>query len=227
LVQFWQLQDNLTKKFTCSMKNLTLLFIPLLFSLTAIAQRNGVDDIDRENFFRIGAKAGFNVNKVPGMDYSQAFAFNYQLGGFMQFNFSRRFGIQPEANFVQVSSTEGKVASDITDDLFRGGPQKAARLDYLEIPVLLNINVGESRHVKLQLGPAYGIALAGATQNKTEGENIQYKNGELSAIGGFFIQLPFVNLGARYKAGLSKVYSNISNQSGTNQAIEVFTGFTF
>jgi hypothetical protein len=214
------------------MKNLTFILLALLFSLTTIAQkkhkpRNGVNDTDRENFFRIGAKGGFNVNKVPGMSYGHAFAFNYQLGGFMQFNFSKRFGIQPEVNFVQISSAEGKEISDVTDDLFRDGTQKNASLNYLEIPVLLNINVGESRHVKLQVGPAYGIALAGAAQNKAEGENIQYKNGELSAITGFWIQLPFVNFGARYKVGFSNVYSTISNQSGTNQAIEVFTGFTF
>ena len=198
----------------------------LLFIQVTLAQRNAVNDIDRENFFRIGAKGGVNVNKIPGYSYKQGFNYNYFVGGFMQFNFSKRFGIQPEVNFVQSTATFSNNPTDIGDDLFHGGTQKNAPLNYLEIPVLLNINVGESRHVKLQVGPQYGMFLKGAPNSKSE-ESILYKNGELSGVGGFWMQLPFIYIGGRYQYGLSNIYSTVTNQSGKSQAIEIFTGFTF
>ena len=207
-------------------KPLAVLLSVFLFVQTTIAQRNDVDDIDRENFFRIGAKGGVNINKISGSSYNQAFNFNYQIGGFMQFNFSKRFGIQPEVNFVQSTSTNTNDLSDVSEDLFYGGPQKNAKFNYLEIPVLLNINAGETRHVKFQMGPSVGAPLKGIPETEIT-ENIQHKDVEVSAIGGLWIQLPFINLGGRYQYGINKVYGATAKQSAHNQAIEVFTGFTF
>src|SRR5438067_13752888 len=96
-----------------------LIFFPLLLvSTTIFAQRNRLDE-DHENFFRIGAKAGVNVNKISGQSYKQGFNYNYQLGAFMQFNFSRRFGLQPEVNFVQTSTDFTNDPNDIYNDIFR------------------------------------------------------------------------------------------------------------
>ena len=200
----------------------------LLFTKATIAQRNDVNDIDHENFFRIGAKGGVDINKIPGSTYNQGFNFNYQIGGFLQFNFSKRFGIQPEANFVQSTSTHSNDLSDVSEDLFYGGKQIAEKFNYLEIPVLLNINAGETRHVKFQIGPSMGTSLKG--DSGTGGEsavNIQNKDVKLSAIGGLWIQLPFINLGGRYEYGINKLYDETAKQSAHNQTIEVFTGFTF
>jgi len=181
---------------------------------------------DDENFFRIGAKAGVNVNKITGASYKSGFNYNFQLGGFMQFNFSERFGLQPEVSFVQTSSSFSNDASDIYDDLFRDGSQKSAKLNYLEVPLLLNINVGESKHVKLQLGPAYGGLLKQTVDSLQNGGNL-YKNSDWSAIGGLWIQLPLINLGARYKYGLSNINAVDNIQKWHNQAIQVFLGVTF
>jgi hypothetical protein len=210
------------------MKKLIIVFLPLLFSLTTtFAQRNAVDDIDRENFFRIGGKAGVDINKMPGSTYGQAYNLNYEMGGFLQFNFSRRFGIQPEVNFIQSTSTPEKETSDVTNDLFYGGPQKGAPFNYMQVPILMNINVGQSRHVKLQFGPSYGFFLHQPVQSKSDNQQQQYNNGELTAISGLWIQLPFINVGGRYKYSLSSVYNQTSKETANNQAIEIFMGFTF
>jgi hypothetical protein len=192
----------------------------------ANAQRNKASDGDRENFFRLGVKGGVNINKISGASYKAAFNYNYQLGGFMQFNFSRRFGIQPEVNFVQSSSEFSNEATDIYDDLFRDGSQKKASLNYLEVPVLLNINVGESRHVKIQLGPSFGAALKQTVDSLRTGGDI-YKKAEWAAIGGLWIQLPVINLGARYKLGLNNINDIDNRQKWRSQAIQVFVGITF
>ncbi|MBL0147094.1 MAG: PorT family protein [Chitinophagaceae bacterium] len=200
--------------------------ILLLCACGALAQRNNPKDADRENFFRVGAKAGANINKITGKSYNQGFSYNFQVGGFMQFNFSKRFGLQPEVNFVQTSAEFSNDANDIYDDIFRDGSQKKSKLSYLEVPLLLNINVGESKRVKLQFGPAYGGLLKQTVDSLKANGNI-YKNGEWSAIGGLWVQLPLINGGVRYKIGLTDINAIDNRQTWKNQAIQIFVGVTF
>ena len=205
-------------------KCLTVVFISSSFF--AAAQQKSVITTDQENFFRFGVKGGVNINKVSGLSYNDGFRFNYQLGGFLQFNFSQRFGLQPEVNFVQSSGEFTNDAADVYNDLFRGGSKKEGKLNYLEIPVLLNINVGESKHVKLQIGPSYG-ALVKQTVDSLVGGGEIYKHAEWSAIGGLWIQLPLVNVGARYKVGLSNINAIDNRDTWKNQGIQIFIGLTF
>ena len=99
-------------------------------------------------------------------------------------------------------------------------------MNFLEVPLLLNINVGESKRVKLQIGPAYGGLLKQTVDSlKTNGD--LYKNGEWAAIGGLWIQLPLVNIGARYKMGLTDLNGIDNQQKWKSQSIQVFIGVTF
>ena len=104
-----------------------LLFFLMFISLHAFSQNKKFDpNADHENFFRIGAKAGVNINKINGQSYNSGFNYNYLLGGFMQFNFSKTFGFQPEVNFVQSSSEFTNDPSDVYDDIFsRWKPKKS------------------------------------------------------------------------------------------------------
>lgn len=209
------------------LKTSAVIFV--LFSLSvnaSFAQKKSKVDEEHESFFRLGVKAGVNINKITGKAYTEGFNYNFQGGAFAQFNFSKTFGIQPEVSFVQSQSEFTDDTNTIYDDLFGGGTQHKAKLNYLEIPVLLNINVGPSKRVKLQLGPSYGALLKQTVDSlKTKGDI--YKNGEWSAIGGVWLQLPFVNLSARYKLGLTDVNGIDNRQTWKNQAIQVSAGFTF
>ena len=200
-----------------------LILCSFFISAIASAQTKKWDE-DHENFFRFGAKGGLNVNKLSGQSFKKGFRYNYQLGGFLQFNLSSRFGLQPEVNFVQGSSELSNNSNDIYDDLFGGGSQNKTTLNYLEVPVLLNINVGSSKRVKLQIGPSYGGLLKETLDSLNRSI---YKKSEWSAIGGLWLQLPLVNLGARYKLGLTNINNIDDKQSWKNQAIQIFIGLTF
>lgn len=197
----------------------------LLISTTGFSQSKKLD-MDHENFFRFGVKGGVNMNKISGKSYKQGFNYNFQAGAFLQFNVSNRFGIQPEVNFVQTKSEFTSDGTDIYDDIFRDGSQKKSTLNYLEVPVFLNVNIGPSKRVKLQVGPSYGGLLKQTVDSLKSNSNI-YKNSEWSAIGGLWIQLPLVNLGARYKLGLTDINAIDNKQTWKNQAIQVFIGLTF
>ena len=205
---------------------LSLIIPVVLFSISVSAQKEDFRQLDHESFFRIGAKAGVNINKIQGQSYKTGFNYNYMLGAFMQFNFSNRFGLQPEVNFVQSSSDFTNDPSDVYNDLFRDGTQKSAKLDYLKIPLLLNINVGESKHVKLQIGPEFGGVLKETVDSLKASKDI-FKKADWSAVGGLWIQIPFINLGARYELGLTNINAIDNKDTWKNQGFTVFVGFTF
>lgn len=207
-------------------KKIGLLFAFICISQLSMAQLKSKIKTDEESFFRFGAKAGLNINKINGQSYKSGFSYNFQAGAFLQFNFSNRFGLQPEINFVQTTAEFTNDATDIYDDLFRDGSQKKAQLNYIEVPILLNINVGESKHIKLQIGPAFGALLSQKIDQLQNNANL-YKDNEVSGIAGFWMQLPVVNLGARYKIGFTDINAVDNKQTWKNQAIQIFAGITF
>jgi len=200
--------------------------ILMLVSFQAFSQKKFDPNAEHENFFRFGAKAGVNINKISGQSYKSGFNYNYLLGGFMQFNFSKTFGFQPEVNFVQSSSEFTDDASDVYDDIFRVGSQRKAKLNYIKVPLLLNINVGPSKRVKLQLGPQVGGLLSQTIDSLKTNHDI-FKKGDWSAVGGLWIQLPFVNIGGRYEVGLSNLNDIDNSEKWKSQAFTIFAGFTF
>jgi len=204
-----------------------LLILMIFISANVFAQSKKFDpNADHENFFRVGAKAGVNINKINGQAYKDGFNYNYLLGVFMQFNFSKTFGLQPEFNFVQSSSEFTNSSSTIYDDLFLNGSQKKAKLDYLKVPLLLNINVGPSKRVKLQVGPQYGNILKQTVDSLKSNGDI-FKKADWSAVGGLWLQIPFINLGARYEVGLTNLNDIDNQQKWKSQAFTIFAGFTF
>ena len=206
------------------MKNL---IVPLLFSalcLNAYSQKKK-DPAEKESLFRWGFKGGLNLNKIEGQSFNEGFSYNYALGGFMQINFSRKLGIQPEVNFVQTSAEQSDDITVIYDDLFLEGTQKKAKLDYLKFAGLLNIDIGPSQRVKLQLGPQWGMLLAEAVDSLQSSQDI-FKKSEFSVLGGIMLQLPLFHLGTRYEIGLTNI-NGIDNQDHwKSQAWQFFVGIT-
>lgn len=181
--------------------------------------------LEKESAFRFGVKAGVNINKVEGKSYKEGFNYNYLVGLFGQFNISRRIGIQPEINLAQGKAEFTDDVTDIYDDLFLDGNQKKSTLTHLQIPVLLNINVGQSNRVKLQIGPQYGNLIKEVTDSLRSSKDI-FKKAEWSAIGGIWIQLPVVNIGARYRLGLTDINAVDERQSWRSKGFNLFVGVT-
>ena len=207
------------------MKKILPVLLSLLFLFSSgflFAQK--FKQTDQEKFFHIGAKAGININKIKGQSYKSGFNYNYLLGGFMQFNFGR-FGLQPEVNLVQSSSEFSKDANNVYNDLFFNGSQKEARLNYIKVPLLLTINVGESKHVKLQLGPQFSGLFKQTVDSLKARKNI-FKTFDFSMLGGVWFQLPLINLGARYELGLSNVNDIDNKEKWKSQAFTIFAGIT-
>jgi hypothetical protein len=208
------------------MKNTLFLFGVLATALPAFSQRNIKNDFEKENFFRVGFNAGININKIQGRSFKDEFSYDYSLRGFMQLNFSRKFGVQPEVTFIQASSEQSNDFSDIYDDISLGGSQLKAKLNYLKVGSLLNLNVGPTQRIKLQFGPQWGMLLHERVDSLKTDQNI-FKNGDFSLGGGIMFQLPMVHFGGRFEQGLSNINDIDNRDKWTSQSFQLFAGVTF
>lgn len=208
------------------MKTALAIFILFITSPGAFSQRNVKNDFENENFFRVGFNAGINVNKIQGRSFKDEFRYNYDIRGFLQFNFSRKFGIQPEISFIQASSEQSDDFSDIYDDISLGGNQLKAKLNYLKVGSMLNLNVGPTQKIKLQFGPQWGMLLNEKVDSLKTNGNI-FKDGELSLAGGIMFQLPFVHFGGRFEQGLTNINDIDNRDKWKTQSFQLFAGITF
>jgi hypothetical protein len=208
------------------MKKITLFVIALFALCSLFAQKNV--GVEKAAFFRLGIKGGVSANKINGIRYKEGYNYNLNFGAFAQLNFTRHFGIQPEVNLVQTATQYTNDVTDVFDYVFRSDGTHNIKINYIEIPVLLNLGIGPEGRFKIQLGPAFGKVIKQQVDSLAIGGNI-YKDGDVSAVGGIFMQWPVLNMGARYKYGVT----NINNLNGNNdrvwknQAIQVFVGLTF
>lgn len=197
------------------MKKITL-FITILFLLacqTISAQKKG---------FHIGIKAGVNANIITGSSFQDNFTYNYLLGALVQIPLVHKVSIQPEVLFSQSTTV---TSSDLSQPFDPNNPNnKNVQLDYLDIPVLLNLGGA----FKFQIGPQYGILI---NKNNTLLANGQdaFKSGNFSLVTGFQWRTPIVglHLGARYLVGLSDINSATNQSSWKSQSFQVTIGFIF
>ncbi|MBY0348493.1 MAG: outer membrane beta-barrel protein [Hydrotalea flava] len=189
------------------MKKIIVLTIGV-FCLTAIAQAQG---------FRAGIKAGGNLTKIDGQTFDQGFQLSYQVGGFAEIDFNKKFGIQPELLWSQ-SATKSATFSGIFP------PDQNIKLDYLTIPVLLRYNVGKL--VTFNLGPQFGILLNKNDNLLVNGQNA-FKSGDFAMVGGVQLNFNVLRIYGRYAVGLNNL-NDVSNQNNwKSQQIQMGMGFRF
>ncbi|PUZ30231.1 Outer membrane protein beta-barrel domain-containing protein [Chitinophaga costaii] len=203
------------------MKKLVFAIVLLVFSSVSIVK-------GQTGFFKWGFKVGANLGKLDGTGYNNAFKLGYHLGGFAQVNFIKGFGVQGELIFSQSTTRTVDNFREVYngENLQSDADGKKINLNYLSIPIMVNIPLGTPR-IKLQVGPQYSILVSGRNVIKASGD--AFKTGDFGVVGGLWFQLPIINISARYVVGLSDMnnFSEAADQSKwRNQAIQLGVGIT-
>ncbi|OQP39860.1 hypothetical protein A4H97_16705 [Niastella yeongjuensis] len=191
------------------MKLKSLALLTIASTLTSISFAQG---------FHIGAKAGANIFKVDGTAMKDEFNFGYNLGAFAELNFSETVGIQPEVMWNQTNYRTGDHFGSIYP---HGVDDVKGKLNYLSIPVLLNIS--PAKFLTLQAGPQFGILL---NHDKTLVDNGQdaFKKGDFSMLGGVQLNIGSLKLGGRYVVGLANINDIDNKDKWKNQGFQVYLG---
>ena len=205
------------------MKN-SIILILLFASATVFSQSSlGFHDYEIDKFFRVGINAGVNINKIQGKSFTNEYSYNYGVRGFMQFNFSRKLGVQPEIGFSQSSAKQSNDYSDIWDQISSGGDQLKVKLNYLKFGGLINYNLGPTTRIKLQLGPQWGMLLSEKVDSLKTPQDI-FKKGDFSLAAGILFELPIIHVGARFEQGLTNINAIDDRDKWKNQSFQLFMG---
>ncbi len=160
--------------------------------------------------FQLGAKVGANLGKIDGQSFKDGYNFGYVLGGYVDLGINKVIGIQPEVLFSQTNTT--------VDSGYGLVKPKDVHLNYLNIPILLNINA--SKLLTFQVGPQFSI-LMNNNQSLVENGESAFKSGDFAAVLGAQLNFGLLKVYGRYNIGLSNV-SDISNSDKwKSQAIQV------
>lgn len=168
--------------------------------------------------FQFGIKAGANITKIDGKSFRDEFNWGYHAGGFAIIKLSDHVQIQPEVLFNQFTTkTDTSLGS-----IFQGSNLKDVKLNYLTIPILLNLS--PSKALSFQVGPQYGILL---DKSKTLVQNGKeaFKAGDFSLLGGVQLNIANFKLGARYFIGLSDINDATESEKWKNQGFQLSVGF--
>lgn len=128
------------------------------------------------------------------------------------------------------SSTKTKTTDDFSEIYNTGNLEdngKKITMSYLSIPLLANIDLGTPR-LKLQVGPQFSALVS---DKKVLGAAKEaFKGGDISGVAGLWLQLPIVNVSARYVIGFNDVkdINSVANTSNwKNQSIQLGVGVSF
>ncbi len=169
--------------------------------------------------FRLGVKAGANLNKIEGQSFDDGFNFSYHAGAFAEIDFAKRWGIQPEVIWSQTST---KPANNI-DAIYSTLPTNI-KLDYLMVPVLLRYSpIGLLSFVA---GPQFGVLINKNENLLTNGQHA-FKSGDLSMVLGAQVNLKVLRIYGRYNVGLQNINDFTDQQKWTNQQVQLGLGLKF
>ena len=163
--------------------------------------------------FHLGGKLGANLGKIDGQSFKDGYEFGYVAGAFVELGISKTIAIQPELLFSQTNTT--------VDSGYGLVKPKDVHLNYLNIPILLNINA--SKLLTFQVGPQFSILTNKDQQLGDEVENA-FKGGDFAAVLGAQLNFGLLKVYGRYNIGLSNI-GDIANQDAwKSQAIQVGVG---
>lgn len=191
------------------LKSLCLLIVAIAFSSIGFSQG-----------FHLGLKGGVNMFKIDGKAFKDEFNYGYTAGLFAELNFNKKVGIQPEILFNQQQTRTSTRFNDMYDNGI--GELKNVKLNYLSIPVLLNLS--PSKAITFQVGPQFGVLINKDESLLKNGKNA-FKQGDLSMLGGVQLNLGGVKVGGRYAIGLNNINDIDNQEEWRNRGFQLYAGF--
>jgi len=180
--------------------------------------------VNAQSGFRLGIKAGANLNQISGQTFKDGYDLSYHLGGFAEIDFNNRWGIQPEVLWSQSKTTRSSGFSSVYQGVLNPNGDQQIKLDYLAIPILLRYNVGKV--LTLNAGPQFGI-LINQNDNLLVNGQSAFKKGDFAMVLGAQLNFNIVRLYGRYNIGLQNINDIDNKEKWTNQQIQLGVGLRF
>ncbi|MBC8034522.1 MAG: PorT family protein [Chitinophagaceae bacterium] len=189
---------------------LALLFVFFTGYSSVLAQVPGL---------QFGIKGGTNITKIVDKSFQDEFRYGYHLGAFAVLKISKDVQLQPEVLFNQYNT---RTSSSFKDDVANPDNLKNVTLNYLSIPVLLNIT--PSKLFSFQVGPQFGQLINRDNNLVANGKNA-FREGDFSMLGGLQINIGNIKINGRYIIGLSDISELPEQNNWKNQGFQLSLGY--
>ena len=206
------------------------IILPIFFFFFAAATL-----VKAQSELRFGPTVGINFATIGGKDADQlvnnlSSKTGLYIGGFMNYQFSNMFALQPEIAYTM----KGATAAD-------QGVNYTFSLNYIEVPVLLKfyIPIEGATNIKpsLYAGPTFAFNVASNVEASANGQNqtvdlsSQTKGFDFGlAFGGgvgFNIGSGILDFSLRYTLGMTSFDNSGNNLTLTNGAFSIIAGYAF
>lgn len=190
----------------------------------------------------IGAEAGLNVSDLSvdadGESVDTSAETGFRFGGILRFDFSPVVGFQTGASFSQKGATDESTGT---------GPEAAIEFEYLEVPVLLNVNIPTGPapvqprlygggNVSFELScdvtaSGDGVDASAACDDPTSGLGVDTRSADFGLLVGGGLDFPAgpgaFAVDARYEFGLTDVADDDADVLEIkNRNLQAVAGYT-
>ena len=159
------------------------------------------------------------ITDVTDVDIDQRT--NWVFGGFVKVNLGRFVAIQPEVLYVR------KGAKAAATGLFTESVK--FNLDYIDIPLLLRLQTGQSTGFYVLVGPSFGINITAETESDSGTEDISddINGNDTGLVVGAGFDLARLLIEGRYTQSLSGISKDSNDPTIKNRAVSVLFGVRF
>ena len=187
------------------MKKKIQLFSVLIICFGAISTNIQAQINDSSNA-QIGIKGGLNFSNMYTEDVNDKNVLvSFNAGLYASIPIISSLAFQPEFLFSR------KGSELVYDNAFVSGTAKF-KLNYIEVPMLLKLNV--TKNINIHAGPYYAYLIDAQVTNETDGgtfnfednfDNDDFNKFDFGLSAGFGFDFNVIGIGARYNYGLSTV----------------------
>jgi len=174
----------------------------MMKSLMVCTALLGTTFLAKAQTWHFGPKFDVNYSSMTGEGIKNKFSPGFQLGGFVEYNITKHWAIQPELLY---SWNSYKKSSDFLTYYINSGRSAAGNnvnLGAVSVPLLVRYNINSI--LSVLAGPQYSYKVYDDEDLIKEGKEA-FKKSEVSANLGVQVNLSNVGFYARYNKGLSNI----------------------
>ncbi|TDE30552.1 PorT family protein [Flavobacterium ranwuense] len=205
-----------------------LIFASLVITFMTLTNANA-----QENVSKFGIKGGVNFSNLYTEDVDDNnILTGFNVGFFAKLPIANNIALQPEISYT------GKGAELVYNNAFVSGTAQF-KLDYIEVPLLLVVNVTENFNI--HAGPYAAFLVSAKTTNKSDDGSYNFEDNidtddfnkfDAGLAGGVGIDLEPVSFGIRYNYGLTKIgkedsSTSFSSPDAKNSVLSFYAAFAF
>jgi hypothetical protein len=173
--------------------------------------------------FNIGPMAGGNITRIEGSGFENGFKLGYHAGAFVSLGFDKKWGLNAEVLWSQLSSDTAQGFQSIYTNALSQDFQNP-RLEYLTIPI--SVYYKPSKLLSFQAGLQYGILMNHGKNLRQNGEDA-FSKGDVSGLFGVQLHILSFRIYGRYVMGIGDISTANLNDEWKTSVIQLGVAFGF